>query len=90
LRPLGKTRLTATAGQRAREDIPTASVRCDHAEDLGRPPARVEGLIRKKGDEVAGLAACGSKVEDDLAVTAHMPLPANDGKRSLRLETHEV
>jgi hypothetical protein len=32
--PLGKNRLTATAGQRPREDIPTASVRRDHAEDL--------------------------------------------------------
>jgi hypothetical protein len=88
LRLLGKNRLTATAGQRPRIAIPTASVRRDHAEDLGRPPARVEGLIRKKGDEVAGLAACRSKVEDDLAVTAHMPLTANDGKGSLRLETH--
>jgi hypothetical protein len=46
------------------------------------------GADPQEGDEVAGLAACRTKVEDDLAVTAHMPLTANDGKGSLRLEAH--
>jgi len=46
------------------------------------------GADPQEGDGVAGLAACRTKVEDDLAVTAHMPLTANDGKGSLRLEAH--
>jgi uncharacterized Fe-S cluster protein YjdI len=58
---------------------------CDGACGVNAGPPAAPGT---RGTRWLELAASRPEVEDDLAVTVHMPLAANGGERSLLLEAH--